>query len=94
MILEYADGGTLREYLNERFSHLKWKDKYQLGLDITNGLRYLHELDIIHKDLVCIVYVFIHLSNLHSCMYTSTMLTSLCLFSLRIIYLSNQASLR
>ena len=52
MILELADGGTLRKYLKEHFHSLTWKDKYKLALDIVNGLRYLHSLGIIHKDLV------------------------------------------
>ena len=57
MIFELADGGTLREHLEKRFEDLTWKDKYKLGLDITNGLKHLHELDIIHKDLVIIAHV-------------------------------------
>src|SRR5205823_14003069 len=50
MIFELADGGSLREHLKNHFDDLTWKDKYKLGLGITNGLKYLHELDIIHKD--------------------------------------------
>ena len=55
MIFELADGGTLRNYLRKKFNELTWKDKYNLGLGITNGLKYLHELNIIHKDLVFIM---------------------------------------
>jgi len=54
MILEYADGGNLNAYLKKHFTSLTWKEKYNLGLSITSGLGYLHSLDIIHKDLVCI----------------------------------------
>ena len=54
MVLEFADGGTLRNHLDNHFNRLTWKDKYKLGLEITNGLKHLHELDIIHKDLVFI----------------------------------------
>ena len=57
MIFELADGGSLREHLERYFKELTWKGKYKLGLDITNGLRHLHELDIIHKDLVIIAHV-------------------------------------
>jgi len=56
MIFELADGGSLREHLGEHFDDLTWKDKYKLGLEITNGLKYLHELGIIHKDLVYITF--------------------------------------
>ena len=52
MIFEFASGGTLRNHLMQHFHSLTWEDKYKLGLEITNGLRYMHELDIIHKDLV------------------------------------------
>ena len=60
MIFELADGGTLRQHLEKRFDELTWQDKYQLGLGIVDGLRYLHSLDIIHKDLVvyCRLNVF------------------------------------
>ena len=51
MILEYADDGTLFEHLRKNFDGLTWKTKYKLALDITNGLMYLHKLEIIHKDL-------------------------------------------
>ena len=57
MISELADGGNLREHLEKHFKDLTWKDKYKLGLDVTNGLKHLHELDIIHKDLVIIAHV-------------------------------------
>ena len=57
MIFELADGGSLREHLEKYFNDLTWKDKYKLGLEITNGLKYLHELGIIHKDLVYITFI-------------------------------------
>ena len=56
MVFEYADGGTLFEHLQKDFPKLAWKDKYKLALEISNGLLYLHKLDIIHKDLVCVDY--------------------------------------
>ena len=54
MIMELADGGTLRKHLERHFESLTWKDKYKLGLEIVDGLQYLHELSIVHKDLVFI----------------------------------------
>ena len=57
MMFELADGGSLREYLRQHFTSLTWKDKYRLGLEVTNGLRHLHDLDIIHKDLVFIAHI-------------------------------------
>ena len=66
MIFELADGGSLHEHLKNHFKDLTWKDKYKLGLEITNGLRHLHKLDIIHKDLVFITQPLILLYILRS----------------------------
>src|SRR5438128_9977465 len=52
MTLEFADDGTLHKYLDIHFKDLTWKSKYKLGVEIANGLRYLHEHEIVHKDLV------------------------------------------
>ena len=56
MIFEFANGGTLRTHLTRHFRSLTWEDKYKLSLEIANGLKYMHELDIIHKDLVICDY--------------------------------------
>ncbi|RGB25988.1 kinase-like domain-containing protein [Rhizophagus diaphanus] len=50
-VLEYADSGTLDTYLNEHFKELNWSDKYHLGLQLANAIKFLHEKDIIHRDL-------------------------------------------
>ena len=57
LVFDFADGGSLREHLANNFDSLTWKDKYKLGLEITNGIKYLHELDIIHKNLVFKTFV-------------------------------------
>jgi len=54
MVFEYADGGTLFEHLQTYFPKLTWNDKHKLALGISDGLLYLHKLDIVHKDLVCV----------------------------------------
>jgi len=56
MVFELADGGTLRQHLEKHFNGLTWKDKYKLALGITNGLRHLHAHDIVHKDLVFVIF--------------------------------------
>jgi len=88
MIFELADGGSLREHLNNHFDDLTWKDKYKLGLEITNGLEYLHGLDIIHKDLVFITNVCL-LNSLNS-LIQSKLITYVALSSPLVIFLSNQ----
>ena len=54
MLLEYANGGTLRNYLanKKRFDSLLWTNKIQMALDMACGLMCLHKDDIIHRDLV------------------------------------------
>jgi len=52
MVFDYADNGSLREYLSMPAIKLDWPANCQLGLDIINGLRYIHKAGILHKDLV------------------------------------------
>ncbi|RGB27390.1 kinase-like domain-containing protein [Rhizophagus diaphanus] len=51
LVLEYANEGNLRKFLKKNFTFLKWNDRIQLALDITNGLKFLHSKGIIHRDL-------------------------------------------
>ncbi|CAB5126732.1 unnamed protein product [Rhizophagus irregularis] len=53
LVLEYANEGSLRKFLEKNFTSLKWNDKIQMALDITNGLKFLHSKGIIHRDLEC-----------------------------------------
>ena len=52
LVLEYANGGTLNTYLGEHFSELDWNDKYHLALQLASAVKFLHDNDIIHRDLV------------------------------------------
>jgi len=52
LVLENADGGSLRSYLNERFDELNWSDKLNLARQLASAVLCLHESDIIHRDLV------------------------------------------
>ncbi|RIB25926.1 kinase-like domain-containing protein [Gigaspora rosea] len=51
MVLEYADNGTLREYLKANFTKLQWTDKLCIAKEIALGLLFLHDNNIIHRDL-------------------------------------------
>ncbi|RHZ71456.1 hypothetical protein Glove_258g53 [Diversispora epigaea] len=51
LVLQYAKNGDLRTYLRNNFKDLDWKTKINMAQDITNGLCYMHEANIIHQDL-------------------------------------------
>ncbi|CAB4493611.1 unnamed protein product [Rhizophagus irregularis] len=51
LVLEYANDGNLKDYLEEKFASLNWNDKIKMALDITSGLKFLHSKEIIHRDL-------------------------------------------
>lgn len=50
--MEYADGGTLRNFLKEYFSNLNWDDKFNLALQLAYAVVCLHDEGIVHRDLV------------------------------------------
>jgi len=50
--MEYADGGTLRNYLKENFDKLIWTDKFNLAYQLAGAVFCLHDEGIIHRDLV------------------------------------------
>jgi serine/threonine protein kinase len=60
LVLEYANNGTLNSYLSKHFNKLDWNEKFLLALQLASAVEFLHEKDIIHRDLVCNInsYVF------------------------------------
>ncbi|GBC03492.1 hypothetical protein RclHR1_05150002 [Rhizophagus clarus] len=51
LVMEYADGGSLRKYLKNSFSELTWETKYSLAYQLACAVLCLHEEEIIHRDL-------------------------------------------
>ncbi|GBC02720.1 hypothetical protein RclHR1_04780007 [Rhizophagus clarus] len=51
LVMEYADSGTLRNYLNERSETLTWNDKLNLALQLANAISCLHNEEIVHRNL-------------------------------------------
>ncbi|CAB4413885.1 unnamed protein product [Rhizophagus irregularis] len=49
--MEYADSGTLQNYLKENFERLTWDDKLNLAFQLSCGVSCLHDEEIIHHDL-------------------------------------------
>ncbi|CAB4388264.1 unnamed protein product [Rhizophagus irregularis] len=50
-ILEYADSGTLKDYLKNNFTKLNWNIKLQFAVQIADAVSCIHQKDIIHYDL-------------------------------------------
>ena len=50
--MEYADGGTLQNYLKAYFDRLTWNDKFELAFQLSCAVSCLHGEGIVHRDLV------------------------------------------
>ncbi|EXX57521.1 uncharacterized protein OCT59_024413 [Rhizophagus irregularis] len=51
LVMEYADGGSLCNYLKENFEKLIWEDKFKFAYQLASAVSCLHDEDIIHRDL-------------------------------------------
>ncbi|CAB5216875.1 unnamed protein product [Rhizophagus irregularis] len=49
--MEYADSGTLRNYLKEHFNSLDWSNKLNIALQLASAVSYLHDKGIVHHNL-------------------------------------------
>jgi len=52
LVMEYTDGGSLKDYLKKSFKNLAWEDKYKLGYQLASAVSYLHDKEIVHRNLV------------------------------------------
>ncbi|GBC20845.1 kinase-like domain-containing protein [Rhizophagus irregularis DAOM 181602=DAOM 197198] len=51
LVMEYADSGTLQEYLKICFDNLTWDNKFDMAFQLANAILCLHDKGIIHRDL-------------------------------------------
>jgi predicted Ser/Thr protein kinase len=51
LVMEYMPKGSLRDVLQSTDILLNWKTRYQIGVDISAGVAYLHNQGVIHADL-------------------------------------------
>src|SRR6266498_3098001 len=57
LVLEYAEGGTLRKYLRDSTVTFKWENQLKFAKEIASVISWLHvDKGIIHGDLVSILY--------------------------------------
>ncbi|POG65675.1 kinase-like domain-containing protein [Rhizophagus irregularis DAOM 181602=DAOM 197198] len=50
-VLEYADGGTLKQYLKKYLNNLTWDNKFNLAYQLASAVSCLHNEGIVHRDL-------------------------------------------
>ena len=63
MVLDYANGGSLRNYLDTNYDKLSWKGKFGSLWNIAIGLDAIHKNELIHRDF--------HIGNILSFSYES-----------------------
>ncbi|RGB27710.1 kinase-like domain-containing protein [Rhizophagus diaphanus] len=51
IIMQYADGGDLHNYLQNNFKNITWEDKLTILLEISRGVDCIHKENYIHRDL-------------------------------------------
>uniref|UniRef100_U9U3E1 Protein kinase domain-containing protein n=1 Tax=Rhizophagus irregularis (strain DAOM 181602 / DAOM 197198 / MUCL 43194) TaxID=747089 RepID=U9U3E1_RHIID len=49
--MEYANNGTLRNYLDGCYKNLTWNGKLNLAFQLANAISFLHDEGIVHRDL-------------------------------------------
>ena len=51
MVLDYAENGSLRNYLDKYYNELDWLNKINYLHSIISGLERIHQHEMIHRDL-------------------------------------------
>ncbi|CAB4409787.1 unnamed protein product [Rhizophagus irregularis] len=51
LVLEYANGGTLRNYLRTNIETFKWEGQFQFAKEIASAVSWLHHKKVIHGDI-------------------------------------------
>jgi serine/threonine protein kinase len=67
--MEYANNGTLRNYLSECFKTLTWNDKFNLAFQLANSISFLHNEGIVHRDLVGYLLINIFINSVYKNIY-------------------------
>jgi serine/threonine protein kinase len=71
LVLEYADSGTLENYLRKNAKTFDWRIQLKFAIEIARGISCLHDHKIVHGDLVSFVdyYVLLYLKYKHINLY-------------------------
>ena len=65
LVLEYADGGTLGEHLENNATTLRWESKLKFAKEISSAILCLHDNKIVHRDLVSFIYLYYKLTYMY-----------------------------
>lgn len=52
LVMEYADCGSLQDYLKKTFNKLTWNNKCELAFQLACAVSFLHNKKIVHRELV------------------------------------------
>ncbi|GET53613.1 kinase-like domain-containing protein [Rhizophagus irregularis DAOM 181602=DAOM 197198] len=53
IVMGYVQNGSLRQHLNNSFNSTKWDEKLYILQRIAQGLDYIHQKGLIHRDFHC-----------------------------------------
>ncbi|CAB4482639.1 unnamed protein product [Rhizophagus irregularis] len=63
IVMDYANGGTLQDYLKIHFKGLTWNDKLNMALQLAYAVSTMHEAGIVHCGLHS-KKVFVHQNSI------------------------------
>lgn len=58
VVLEFGDGGTLREYLQNNLENLHWSVRLRFARQLSKAIAFLHENNLIYRNLVSFFFFY------------------------------------
>ncbi|POG59453.1 kinase-like domain-containing protein [Rhizophagus irregularis DAOM 181602=DAOM 197198] len=63
MVLQYAKDGNFNHWINENCVYFRWEDKLSALLNIINGLKEIHQKNLVHRDFHTGNILLLHIIN-------------------------------
>lgn len=51
IVMEYLEGKTLKQYINEKDGHLSWREAANFSMQICRALEHAHSKHVVHRDI-------------------------------------------